>query len=399
MDKKKLDIAIIGAGPTGLSFALSLAQSGLKIAIIDKQSIENIAQPQFDGRDIAMTHLSKTILSELGVWQTFPADVIHLIKEAKVINGDLNTLSNESTSTLEFDRSDDPNAPLGYLVANYQIRQALYNQVKAQPNISFLCEQKINKLDTSKDTCLIESDDALIECKLLVSSDSRFSETRRMMGLSAKMKDYGKVMLVCHMKHEGNHNNTAQECFQYDKTCAILPLAENTSSIVITVNASESERLLALDDLAFCAEAQSMLNHRLGKMTLISQPIAYPLVGVMSDRFISQNFALIGDAAVGMHPVTAHGFNLGLRSADTLAQQIIKAHTKGKNIASKRLLHEYEARHKLLSKPLYDATNTIVALYTNKAPLAKAVRKIGIRLGNKILPFKRLVTHRLTQVR
>jgi ubiquinone biosynthesis UbiH/UbiF/VisC/COQ6 family hydroxylase len=213
------------------------------------------------------------------------------------------------------------------------------------------------------------------------------------------MKDYGKVMLVCNMKHESSHNNTAQECFQYDKTCAILPLAENTSSIVITVNASESERLLALDDMAFCAEAESMLNHRLGKMTLISQPIAYPLVGVMSDRFIGQNFALIGDAAVGMHPVTAHGFNLGLRSADTLAQLVIKAHKKGRNIASKRLLHEYEARHKLLSKPLYDATNAIVALYTNKKPWAKVVRKVGIRLGNKALPFKKLVTHRLTQIR
>lgn len=30
-------------------------------------------------------------------------------------------------------------------------------------------------------------------------------------------------------------------------------------------------------------------------------------------------FALAGDAAVGMHPVTAHGFNLGLASVERLA--------------------------------------------------------------------------------
>jgi 2-polyprenyl-6-methoxyphenol hydroxylase-like FAD-dependent oxidoreductase len=57
------------------------------------------------------------------------------------------------------------------------------------------------------------------------------------------------------------------------------------------------------------------------------------LVGVWSRRLVAQRFAVVGDAAVGMHPVTAHGFNLGLRSIDTLSHALIPAHQKGQDIA------------------------------------------------------------------
>lgn len=411
MDRKNVDIAIIGAGPAGLSFALCLANSGLKIVLIDQQKLEDIAKAKFDGRDIAMTHLSKTILTELNVWQRFPEDIIHPIKEAKVINGPLGKapgVGNQhsvfktslfKTPALHFERTDDAEAPLGYLVANYQIRQALYDQLVEHDNIELITEQQVNYINTFANRGVIETRDYVVNASLVVSADSRFSTTRRMMGLSAKMKDFGKVMIVCNMKHTLSHENTAQECFQYGRTCAILPLGKGESSIVITVPASEAKRLTDLPEEEFNQQAKEMLDGRLGDMELISPRCPYPLVGVISDRFIAKRFALIGDAAVGMHPVTAHGYNLGLRSADTLAEQIIKAQQAGKDIASSWVLHNYEVRHQLLSKPLYEATNAIVELYTNDKPLAKIARKAAIHIGNQFMPFKHAVTHRLTQIR
>lgn len=401
METKNVDIAIIGAGPAGLSFALSLAKSGLSMMLIDQQALESIAKPELDGRDIAMTHLSKTILSELNVWQRFSADIVHPIKEAKVINGPLASSKHSflQTPALHFERTDEAQAPLGYLVANHQIRQALYDQVLEHDNIELVTEQQINYVKTFANRGVIESSDYTINASLVVSADSRFSTTRRMMGLSAKMKDFGKVMIVCNMKHQLSHENTALESFQYGRTCAILPLGEGYSSVVITLPASEAKRLTDLPEEDFNRQAQAMLDSRLGEMALITERHSYPLVGVISDRFIGKRFALIGDAAVGMHPVTAHGYNLGLRSADTLAEQIIKAQQAGKDIASSWVLHNYEVRHQLLSKPLYEATNTIVALYTNDKPLAKIARNAAMHIGNKFMPFKHAVTHRLTQVR
>jgi ubiquinone biosynthesis UbiH/UbiF/VisC/COQ6 family hydroxylase len=390
---KKSDVVIIGAGPAGLSLACSLADSGLSITIVDKQSKAQVAEPAMDGRDIAMTHLSKTILTELGVWQRFAKETVHPLCEATVQNG-------TSPYALHFERSDDPDAPLGYLVANHCIRDALYQQAASQSNIEWLFEKSVVRVTTDSRCGQVELDDGtLLEASLVVSADSRFSATRRMMGIGARMKDFGRVMIVCNMTHPLSHRNTAQECFHYGRTCAILPLGENTSSIVITVPASQADKLTSLPAEEFAKEAGRMLDGRLGSMTLVSERFSYPLVGAYADKFVGQRYALIGDAAVGMHPVTAHGYNLGLRSADTLAKQLIKAKQARKDIGAQSVLQGYQWRHQLLAKPLYESTNLIVRLYTDDRPVAKLVRKLGVRVGNNIEPFKKLVTHRLTQIR
>lgn len=390
---KQVDIAIIGAGPAGLSLACALASSGLQLCLIDLQSQAELSDPPMDGRDIAMTHLSKTILMEMGVWQRFETDVVHPLCEATVQDGG-------SPYALHFERSDDPEAPLGYLVANHQIRKALFSQAQTQANIDWIYEQSVISTTASDSGGRVVLDNGdVIEANLVVSADSRFSSTRRMMGIGAKMKDFGRVMIVCNMTHPGSHRNTAQECFYYGRTCAILPLGENTSSIVITVPAAKAEALTSASPEDFERCVSDMLEHRLGKLTLVSERFSYPLVGAYADKFVSPGYALIGDAAVGMHPVTAHGYNLGLRSADTLAKQLLKAKQQGKNIGSLSVLQGYEWRHQLLAKPLYESTNMIVRLYTDDRPLAKLARTAAIRVGNNIAPFKKLVTHRLTQIR
>lgn len=390
------DVVIVGGGAAGLSFALCLARSGLQITILERQPLADIEAPAMDGREIALNHFSKRVLTELGVWGHFKAEDVHLLKAAKVVDGHL-------PYTLNFDRTDDATAPLGYLISNHKIRTALYQQVQTHPNIDLLPEYQVDAVHSQHDHACVMVKDLpnqvvkKVMTKLVVAADSRFSVVRRMMGISAQMKDYGRVMMVCQMQHTKDHEHIAQECFQYGRTCATLPLGEHCSSIVITTPASQSQYLLELDETAFAREAENILDQRLGSMKLISPRFTYPLVGVLSNRFIAKRFALIGDAAVGMHPVTAHGYNLGLRSADTLAQQIIKAYQAGQSIASEWLLHQYEARHKVLSKPLYEGTNAIVQLYTNDSFPAKVARQAVLRVGNHLTPFKKLVTSRLTQ--
>ena len=126
-------------------------------------------------------------------------------------------------------------------------------------------------------------------------------------------------------------------------------------------------------------------NNKFGKMTLLNKRYQYSLVGVFADQFVANRFALIGDAAVGMHPVTAHGFNLGLRGQNTLSLQIKFALEHGLDIGLLQTLETYQLKHRRASRPLYLGTNAIVKLYTDDSLLAKITRKIMLRIIIKML--------------
>ena len=59
------DVVIVGAGPAGLCFAKSLADSSLEVIVLERQSESAIASPAFDGREIAITHHSAELMREL----------------------------------------------------------------------------------------------------------------------------------------------------------------------------------------------------------------------------------------------------------------------------------------------------------------------------------------------
>ncbi len=62
-------------------------KSELNITVIDTQSEKRLSDPEMDGREIAMNHMSKAILEEMGVLQRFDTGHIHRLNDAKVVNG------------------------------------------------------------------------------------------------------------------------------------------------------------------------------------------------------------------------------------------------------------------------------------------------------------------------
>ncbi|MEH6446995.1 MAG: 5-demethoxyubiquinol-8 5-hydroxylase UbiM, partial [Oceanospirillaceae bacterium] len=317
----KYDVVIIGAGPAGLSFACSLKDTNLQVLLLDSAPLNSIQTPIEDGREIALTHASLKIMQDLGAWQHISEADIAPICAAKVFDGD-------SSYSLSFDNDQADLEALGYLVPNHIIRQALYQAVTALKNVTLRCDSQVEDLASCESHAWVQLADERIECNLLISADSRFSQTRRKMGIAASMNDFSRSAIVCRMTHSLPHHQTALECFHYGRTLAILPMQGNKSSIVVTVSSDEAESIQRLSNEQFASDIAQRLKGQLGDMQLTGIRHLYPLVGVHAKRFISQRFAVIGDAAVGMHPVTAHGFNLGLRSQQTLADEVILALSK-----------------------------------------------------------------------
>jgi ubiquinone biosynthesis UbiH/UbiF/VisC/COQ6 family hydroxylase len=213
------------------------------------------------------------------------------------------------------------------------------------------------------------------------------------------MHDFGKVMMVCCMEHDVPHEHVAWEWFDYGQTLALLPMNGQRSSVVVTLASQDMQPLLTMEPVAFDAAMAARFGQRLGAMRLVSTRHAYPLVAVYADRFVGERFALVGDAAVGMHPVTAHGFNFGLRSAHALASAITKAVESRTDIAAPALLEAYQRKHRRATLPLYVATHAIAKLYTSESTPSRLLRSAFLDIGERITPFKKLLAATLTGAR
>ncbi|MDH3977104.1 MAG: 5-demethoxyubiquinol-8 5-hydroxylase UbiM [Gammaproteobacteria bacterium] len=386
------DIIVIGAGPAGLSFARSFKDSSLRLLVIERAPLEAIQNPTPDGREIALTHLSIRLMKALGAWQHIPAEHVSPIQEAKVMNG-------TSSYFLDFDSRDVEGAALGYLVPNFLIRKSLYTEAQPLENVEIMTDTAVEQIKTDAEVGSVTlADGRTISARLIVAADSRFSASRRAMGISASMQDFAKTAIVCRMEHEQPHNQIAWECFHYERTLAVLPMAGNLSSIVITVHNELADQILAMTEEEFNKDIQERFENRLGSMKLLGKRHSYPLMAVHADKFIANRYAVIGDAAVGMHPVTAHGFNLGLRGQATLVKEILRADKRGGDIGARRVLIKYDMKHQRITRPMYWGTNGIVALFTNELPPVKAVRNLVLRVANNLPPVKRMIKNRLTEI-
>jgi ubiquinone biosynthesis UbiH/UbiF/VisC/COQ6 family hydroxylase len=381
-DASNFDAIIIGAGPAGLCLAIGLVRYGYRIGLIERQSERAIAEPGFDGREIALTHRSIHILRGLGVWPRIAPHEIAPLKRAAVMTG-------RSAHHLLFDQRDTKCAALGYLVPNHLIRKAAFEALAAQTGVSFLPDRQLIGLETGADAVTVRTAQGeTLRGRWLIVADGRFSETRRGLGIAADMLDFGKSMLVCRMRHRASHAETAREWFKDQSTLALLPLNGTESSAVVTASAAQTQRLQSMDPAGFNRELEGRWEGVLGSMELSSTRHVYPLVATYSRRFADRRCALIGDSAVGMHPVTAHGFNLGLQSGSSLLRELQCASP---------LLSRYEAIHRRIARPMYLATNAIVRLYTDTRPAAQVLRMAGLHLANRLRPFKKIVLSSLTE--
>lgn len=364
------DVIVIGAGPAGLCLARALALRGLDTTVLERQPPAAIAEPAFDGREIALTHASMRILRELGIWRHLPPDEVAPLRRARVLDGD--------DDGFEVDGAPFGRDRLGVLASNQSIRRAAWAALDGEAHVRVRAAATVAAVGSDAVHAWARlADGTMLRAPLLVAADSRFSEARRAMGIAADLHDFGRSMLVCRIAHAEPHDGVAREWFGRGQTRALLPLREHLASAVLTVPGSEARRLAALPADAYARELETRFKGRLGAVELASTVHAYPLVSAWAQAFVARRFALVGDAAVGMHPVTAHGFNLGLAGVERLAGAIADGVAQHGDAGDPSPLARYERAHRRASRVLHAGTRMVVELFgddrATRRPLRRAV--------------------------
>jgi ubiquinone biosynthesis UbiH/UbiF/VisC/COQ6 family hydroxylase len=389
-DNRIPDVLIVGAGPAGLAFSVALARHGICSTVLEQSSAASLVDPPEDGRDIALTHRARRVLEALGIWSLLPADEIAPLKRAQVSNG-------VSPLVLPFDAAQEGHEALGWLVPNHRLRQAAHAAARQVAGVNIVCDARVTGMDrTAERATLHLADGGRLQASLVVAADSRYSTVRRMAGIGARMLDFGRTAIVCRVSHEGDHQGIAHECFRYGNTLALLPMAGRQASAVVTLPGNLAAEWQALSDSEFAARVQTQLDGRLGAMAVAGTRHSYPLVGVYAHRFATSRFALVGDAAVGMHPVTAHGYNFGLYGVEVLARELVRARKLGRDLGQLAALQAYESEHRRVTLPVYLGTNAIVQLFTDDRAPARLLRGAVLQVARRLPPLQSAIARQLT---
>ena len=393
---------IVGGGPAGLALAAALAQAGMRATVVEQQAAGALAAPAPDGREIALTHPSVALLRRIGSWQRLAAHEAGVLREAQVHDGPVGR-----RGALQLHAGGSGVDHLGWIVPNHALRRTAHEVAAHTPGVRLVTDARVTRVAVTPAHAELDYVDAggetrRLRAPLLVVADSRFSATRRQLGIGAAMHDFGRTVIVCRMRHALPHGETAHECFGYDRTLAVLPLPGDPAdgapmcSAVVTAGAAEAQALMALAPEDFAARVQAQFQSRLGAMHLVGERHAYPLVAVYAQRFAAARCALLGDAAVGMHPVTAHGFNLGLAGVESLTRAVIEAHARGADIGAASVLARYARAHHRHAWPIYQGTNAIVRLYTDARPLPRLLRQAVLAGAGRLPPLKAAIVSQLT---
>ena len=387
----KFDVVIVGGGLVGMSLALALRESSLKVALVEPRPITPIEtkdDSDWDSRVYAISPGSAAFLDNLGVWGAVDATRVTPVY-AMAVSGD------DNTSQLDFSAYDSGLPELAFIVENHQLQAAMWNALKQQ-NVTIFCPAQCDSITWDEAHAKLHlANDKGLQAALIVGADGLNSWVREQAGIEFSQRPYQQIGVVANFSTAQSHRNIAYQWFQPDGVLALLPLPDKRVSMVWSANEEKAHALLALPAAELCRQVAEASGHALGELQLVTPPAAFPLHFMRAQKLVRPRLALIGDAAHGLHPLAGQGVNLGLRDARQLAATLI-ARGPQLDCGDYLLLRRYERARKEDILAMQLVTDSLQKLFNNTNPVLARLRNTGLGITNQLSKIKnQLMQHAL----
>lgn len=385
-DAPMLDVLVAGGGYVGLSLAVSIKKAAphLAVEVVDGAP-EHVWQK--DERASAIVAAARNLLDVLGVWN-------EIVPEAEPIRRMVITDSRTADPvrpvflTFEGAGSDDDGQPFAHMVPNRAMTGSLLRQAEIL-GIPVRWSTSAEGFVTGQHaTDVTLSDGSARKTRLLVACDGVRSKLRDMAGIKTVRFDYGQSGIVTTVAHERPHDGTAEEHFLPAGPFATLPLTGNRSSLVWTERTEDARRLVESDDLVFEEELERRFGHKLGALKVVGGRRAFPLGLTLARAFIAPRFALAGDAAHGIHPISGQGLNLGFKDVAALAETIVEADRLGLDIGAVSALERYETWRRFDTVRMGVTTDVLNRLFSNDMTPVRVLRDVGLGIVDRLPGLK-----------
>jgi 2-octaprenyl-6-methoxyphenol hydroxylase len=379
------DVTILGGGPIGYLAALCIADR-----LPDTKRIRLIAGrrlPPADGRAAALVGRSMAILDQLGLGEAFrgegaPLAAIRIID----VTGRL-----VRAPTTTFRASDAGEPHFGVSLTTARIVELMADKARAGGRIEILPVDIRDVAQEEQGFRLMDDQGKAHHAPFLVAADGQRSLAREAADIPVRRWSYPQTALTFAVTHTRDHEEISTEFHTADGPFTLVPAGDRLSTVVWMTRTEEAERLMALDETAFARVAEKTCQSILGKLTLASPCGAYPMSGLLAERFTAPGIALVGETGHAFPPIGAQGMNLGFRDADTLANALKNAFADGKTTDPADALARWDRdrrRDAGLRTAGVDAFNR--SLLTDLLPVTMA-RGLGLAALKNIPPLRRAV--------
>ncbi|KAJ4835183.1 hypothetical protein Tsubulata_024991 [Turnera subulata] len=439
------DIAIVGGGMVGMALACSLATTPLtkhlKVAIIDanpaltNQVPINREDPP-DPRVSTVTPATISSFKDIGAWQ-------YVQQHRHAYFDKMQVWDYTGLGYTKYDARDVYKEVLGCVVENKVLHRSLLSRIEDTDFGKTIYPSRLMSMslhpssssnivdDTSSAEALYSrgrlaklelSDQKSLYAKLVVGSDGAKSQVRELMGFKKTGWNYSQNAVICTVEHSVE-NHCAWQRFLPSGPIAILPIGDNFSNIVWTMNPKEASDLKSLSEEDFVKavnhaldygygphprpsllDSSSMFSWLGGNMTITSNAsfevppkvvklasarMSFPLSLLHANNYASKRVVLIGDAAHTVHPLAGQGVNLGFGDAFALSRTIAEGVAVGMDIGEVSVLKRYEAERRPANIGMMAILDGFQKAYSVDFGPLNILRAAAFHGAHFILPLKR----------
>jgi len=375
---KQYDVIVVGAGMVGALAGILLAQSSLRVAIIDKNDgyYPLSTPPSYDARVSAISSQSKALLESSGAWQRIDQHRLAAYNNMVVWDG-------LGQGYIDFNAQKAAMPELGHLVENNVLCDALIAQAKQESNIDLYFSETLESHELSDAGVKVALASGLpLEAQTLIAADGALSLLRTQNAFDTVEWDYGHHAIVATLEIDRSHENTAWQCFGEEGILAFLPLPDvddrHFVSIVWSVPPKESDVLMALDNNTFATRLHYAIGKRFKVLGLTTKRYAIPLRQRHAKQYVKSGIALIGDAAHTIHPLAGQGANLGFGDVKALVAVLTKAHKRGEHLGQSRVLRRFQRERMLDNIAMAAGMESFKRLFASQNPIIVQLRNMGM---------------------
>ena len=369
---KPFDVCIRGGGITGRVLALLLARERLRVALVLGPVGQGNVPGHGDVRAYALNQKSKTLLEDLRCW---PAGISVTAVTSMQVQGD-------DGGAVGFTAWQAGVQALAWIADVPALEAQLAQATQFQPHITVV--------------------DAPVPATLTVVCEGRNSQTRTELGVDFDGQPYCHHAIATRVRCAAPHQGRAWQWFaggpSAGEILALLPLdgpLGNLMAVVWSVTDEHAQRLMQQDAATFCAALQTASQDALGGLKLTAERSTWPLQLAQAQKWVGQMapgaglaeagdaiqvgaWALAGDAAHTVHPLSGQGLNLGLADVAELAGLVAKR-DYWRSVADLKLLRGYERSRKLDAALLATATDGLQRLFAQSGGNWQTLRNRGMQ--------------------